>query len=101
MTIEETSVRELFIEGAIYWGSYGIYWGSYGIKNWYIRTSTATAEYDSLKIHNGNIISLRDEQALRSVVREAKRFDSAELQKIYAALKCALKTHLNITQNGI
>jgi hypothetical protein len=99
-------LRELFIEGAMA-SIEGVMASKTDISE--LRLQQLNTESlaliakfaDSLKIHNGNIISLRDEQALRSVVREAKRFDSAELQKIYAALKCALKTHLNITQNGI
>ena len=54
----------------------------------------------SLKAHNGNVISLRDEYALKSVVREAKNSDSAELGEIYAQLKGALKTHLNSKKEG-
>lgn len=54
----------------------------------------------SLKAYNGNVISLRDEHALRSVIREAKKSDSAELQEIYAELKGALKTHLNSKREG-
>lgn len=54
----------------------------------------------ALKVHDGNVISLRDEHALRSVVHEAKKSDSAELRQIYEELKRALKVHLNSKQDG-
>jgi hypothetical protein len=54
----------------------------------------------ALKAHNGNVINLRGEYALRSVVDQAKRSDSAELRQIYAELKRALKVHLNSKQDG-
>ncbi|MFT6407226.1 MAG: hypothetical protein ACJAQ6_000637 [Arenicella sp.] len=52
----------------------------------------------SLQKHNGKFISLRDECALKKVVYEAKKTDSAELREIYVRLKSALKTHFNSKQ---
>jgi hypothetical protein len=48
-----------------------------------------------LKKHNGEVISLRNEHALRIVVYQAKMTDSAELKEIYARIKFALKARLN------